>query len=220
MIKFLLNLIFNGSNYKLGESTEPRRPEFSQIPAETENIQFTVIGNTDMRIGKVLSGGNSVYMEVIEKVIPMKIYITVDDILTSSGRYPERAKHIECTDEVKTNAAKLCDLVNSLLTEIKWTKDISISSGFRPSEVNAKVKGAAKKSAHQIGKACDVYQSKDNNELGKLIRKIQDNKGKQGTLGKHGLMMESLESTIGQNSSWVHLDLIIRSERPSMEFKP
>lgn len=150
----------------------------------------------------------------------MKIFITVDDIITSSGRYPERAQSPELTIEVKSNAAKLCDAVNSLLTEIKWNKPVSISSGFRPSGVNANIKGAAKKSFHQIGLALDIYQPKTNNEVGQLIRKIQNNQGKKGILGKHGLMMESLESTIGQNSLWTHLDLGVRSERPSMEFKP
>lgn len=150
----------------------------------------------------------------------MKIYITVDDVVTSSGRYPERANSPELTDEVKSNIARLIDKVNALLTEIKWSKPISISSGFRPSAVNANVKGAAKKSAHQTGEACDIMQDKNNNELGQLIRKIQNNEGAQGILGKHGLMMESLESTIGQNTSWLHLDTKVRSPRPSMEFKP
>ena len=86
----------------------------------------------------------------------MKIYITVDDIITSSGRYPERAKSPELTNELKTNAAKLCDAVNNLLTELKWNKPVSISSGFRPSSVNANVKGAAKKSNHMLAKACDI----------------------------------------------------------------
>jgi Peptidase M15 len=151
----------------------------------------------------------------------MKIYITVDDIITSSGRYPERAKSPELTDELKSNAAKLCDAVNGLLTELKWNKPVSISSGFRPSAVNAKVKGAAKKSAHQTCEACDIFQDKkDNQELGFAIRKLQNNRGKKGILGKYGLMMEALENTRGKFSDWVHTDVKIRSERPSMEFKP
>jgi hypothetical protein len=150
----------------------------------------------------------------------MKIYITVNDILTSSNRYPERAKDPECTDEIKSNAAKLCDAVNALLTDLKWNKPVSISSGFRPSGVNANVKGAAKKSAHQECLACDIFQAKPTNELGLLIRKVQNNQGKNGILGKHGLMMEAVEATVGKNSLWVHLDLKVRSERPSMEFKP
>lgn len=151
----------------------------------------------------------------------MKIYITVDDVITSSGRYPERAKSSELTAEVKSNIAKLVDKVNALLTEIKWDKEISVSSGFRPSGVNANVKGAAKKSAHMTGKALDILQNKkDKQELGYLIRKIQNNEGKKGLLGRHGLMMEKIEKTLGQNTDWVHLDVIERTERPSMEFLP
>ena len=74
----------------------------------------------------------------------MKIYITVDDVITSSGRYPERKESPELTDEVKSNIAGLVDKVNRLLTELKWNKNVSISSGFRPSNVNIKTKGAAK----------------------------------------------------------------------------
>mgnify|MGYP006921285096 CR=1 FL=1 len=151
----------------------------------------------------------------------MKIFITVDDVITSSGRYPERAKSSELTDEVKSNMGKLVDAVNNLLTDIKWTKEVSISSGFRPSSVNAGVKGAAKKSAHMTGEAVDLLQNKkDKQELGMLIRKTQNNQGKQGILAKYGLMMEKLENTIGNNTDWVHLDVRVRSERPSMEFIP
>jgi uncharacterized protein YcbK (DUF882 family) len=107
-----------------------------------------------------------------------------------------------------------------LLTELKWNKPVSISSGFRPSAVNANVKGASKKSLHQQCLALDIFQAKPTNELGLLIRKIQNNQGKKGILGKYGLMMEAIEATVGQNSLWCHLDLGKRSERPSMEFKP
>lgn len=150
----------------------------------------------------------------------MKIYITVDDVITSSGRYPDRANSPELTDEVKSNIEKLVDKVNALLNELNWEGGISISSGFRPSAVNSKVKGAAKKSAHQTGEALDIMQPKNNNALGLAIRIIQNNQGVNGILGKHGLMMESLEATVGTSTSWTHLDMKIRSPRPSMEFKP
>lgn len=140
--------------------------------------------------------------------------------ITSSGRYPDRAKSPELTDEVKKNAQDLIDRVNALLTEIGWTEKIDISSGFRPSGVNAKIANAAKKSAHMSGRALDVFQPKDNNKLGKLIREKQNNEGVKGILGRHGLMMESLEATVGKFSNWTHVDTVKRSERPSMEFKP
>lgn len=147
-------------------------------------------------------------------------YITLDDWITSSGSYPERAKSLELTDTVKNNAIELIKRVNALLNELQWQDKVRLSSGFRPSEINANVPNSAKKSAHMTGMALDIYQPLNDNKLGKLIRKIQNNQGKLGILGKQELMMEKLESTIGKNSSWVHLDTVKRNERPSMEFIP
>lgn len=154
------------------------------------------------------------------KIVAPTVFITLQDWITSSGRYPERAKSAELTEEVKANAEDLIKRVNNLLNIVGWTEKVTISSGFRPSGVNANVAGAAKRSAHMIGKAMDIQQPKASNKLGLLIRKIQDNKGKAGILGQSGLMMEALESTIGQNTAWAHLDTVVRTERPSMEFKP
>lgn len=153
-------------------------------------------------------------------VKPWKMYIGPQDIITSSGRYPERAKSSELTTQVLSNIDRLCNAVNNLLNEIQWQGEISISSGFRTSASNAATAGAAKKSSHMLGLAIDIVQPLKDNTLGKKIRQAQNNQGKKGILGRYGLMMESIEVTVGQNTSWVHLDLIPRSERPSMEFKP
>lgn len=146
--------------------------------------------------------------------------MTLQDWITSSGRYPERAASPELTPDVAANAQKLVNAVNALLAELGWSQAVSISSGFRPAAVNAATPGAAKKSAHSTGLAVDIMQPKGHNELGLLIRKHQGNQGASGLLGRHGLMMESLEATIGTNTTWVHLDLVARSPRPSCEFKP
>lgn len=146
--------------------------------------------------------------------------ITLEDWITSSGRYPERKNSKHLTQEVLAEASLLVKAVNKMLEEIGYDEKISISSGFRPPEVNQNVPGAAKRSAHMTGKAMDIWQPKSDNRLGKLIRKIQDNKGRSGILGLNGLMMESIEVTVGVNSSWCHLDTVQRTERPSMEFKP
>lgn len=143
--------------------------------------------------------------------------IKLDAWITSSNRYPDRAKSSELTAEVKNNAQDLLDKVNALLKDIGWTEEVSISSGFRPSAINANVKGAAKKSAHMSGLALDIFQAKPTNKLGLLIREKQKS---DKILEKHGLMMESLEATVGVNSLWVHLDCVKRNYRPSMEFKP
>lgn len=129
----------------------------------------------------------------------MKIFITVDDIITSSGLYPERAKSPELTTELKSNAAKLCDAVNGLLTELKWNKPVSISSGFRPSAVNANVKGASKRSSHMECQAIDLV---DNGELCLLFFKNQD------VAKKHNLYMEdprwTLRGKFGSLKGWSH----------------
>lgn len=148
-----------------------------------------------------------------------KAFITLDDWITSSGRYPERAKSPELTEEIKTEAQKTLDAVNALLNEIGWTDAVSISSGFRPSGANAAA-GGAKRSAHMTGLALDIFQPKVRNLLGEKIRELQNEQGRSGILGQYGLMMEALEFTVGKNSNWVHLDRVKRGARPSMEFRP
>jgi len=156
---------------------------------------------------------------VISEDAPPKarVHMTLEDWVTSSGRYPERAKSSELTDEVIAAATDLVVRVNALLNDLGWEEPVSISSGFRPSAVNANVSGASKKSAHMTGKALDIFQEKPGNRLGELIRSEHK---KSQILKKHGLMMEALEATVGKNSNWVHLDTVPRSERASYEFKP
>lgn len=141
--------------------------------------------------------------------------LTVKDYLTSSNRFPDREALAD--NEVRTNAEILLSKVNALLEEIAWSEPLSISSGFRPAAVNANVPGAAKKSAHITGLALDLYQPKENNKLGALIRATHK---ANGLLKRHGLMMEALEVTVGQNSNWVHLDMVPRSDRSNREFRP
>jgi hypothetical protein len=148
-----------------------------------------------------------------------RVYITLEDWITSSGRYPDRAKSPELTGEIKKEAQKTVDHVNALLNELDWQEKVSISSGFRPSGANAAA-GGAKRSAHMTGLALDIMQPKPTNKLGLAIRAAQANKGSEGILGRHELMMEALEATVGVHSLWLHLDRVKRSPRPSMEFKP
>lgn len=147
------------------------------------------------------------------------VFITAQDILSSSGTYPKRLQSPELTDEVRANAEKLATQVNKLLNLIGWKEKIIVTSGFRPSAVNSQIANAAKKSAHQIGLAVDIFDEKDQ-RLGYLIRQKQNNDGVKGILGQCGLMMEHLDSTRGSYTNWVHLDMKPRTERASMEFKP
>lgn len=132
--------------------------------------------------------------------------LTVEDLITASGKYPDRAKSKELTTEVRDNLKTLSGKVNALLEEIKYSA--KVSSGFRPSSVNANIKNAAKKSLHMSGKAVDLEDA--TGVLKGLILKRPD------LLLKYGLWMEDGSSTPG----WCHLDTGTRTERPIRVFKP
>jgi hypothetical protein len=133
--------------------------------------------------------------------------ISLQDWITSSGKYPERAKSNELTEDVVNNAMILLLRVNNLLKDLNFSV-MKVSSGFRPSDVNAKI-GGAKKSAHMTGKAIDLIDDNDQH-VGKMIALRPD------LLKKHGLMIENIKST----KNWVHLDWVERSYRESMMFNP
>jgi hypothetical protein len=147
----------------------------------------------------------------------MKNRLTESDIVTSSGKYPERQKSPELTQEVLSNIKTLANKINALLEHIKWSEEVVVSSGFRPSAINASVKGAAAKSSHTLGMAVDIVQPKNNNKLAKAIEEAQK---KDRILTKLGLWMEDPTVTVGQNTAWVHLDFKNRPDRPSRVFKP
>jgi hypothetical protein len=130
------------------------------------------------------------------------------DVITSSGRYPDRANSLELDKVVRSNIKDLVDRVNALLVDLA-IESASISSGFRPSSVNAKIKNAAKKSLHMIGRALDLVDRD-----GSIARRIQND---PSILKKHGLWLEDPEFTKG----WCHLDTsITRLDRPIRIFKP
>lgn len=144
--------------------------------------------------------------------------ITLKEYLTASGSYPEREKHKELTPELLKNAEKLLTQVNQLLKDLGVEK-ATISSGFRPSEVNAATAGAAKKSLHTQCLAIDILDSK-NQELANKINKLE-NESKDGFLVKYGLWLEHPGATKGKNQNWCHLDLSTsRSPRKVRVFKP
>jgi uncharacterized protein YcbK (DUF882 family) len=121
--------------------------------------------------------------------------ITRNDVITASGSYPERLKSKELTQEVTDNIDKLIIPVNNLLAEL-GIKSVKISSGFRPSAINAAVANAAKKSAHQSGEAVDIIDDKGQSLAKKITLKL---------LEKYDLYMEDPAYTIGKNTNWVHL---------------
>lgn len=131
--------------------------------------------------------------------------ISREDYITASGKYPERLKSTELTLEVEANIKRLLLVVNSLLKELGIVGAV-VSSGFRPSAVNAQIKNSAKKSAHMVGLAIDIVGV----DLAKLLLK------KPELLKKHGLWLEHPDYT----KTWTHLDLISRSARKIQVFIP
>lgn len=132
--------------------------------------------------------------------------LTLEDWITSSGKFPERATSPELTGDVEIAATILLEKVNTLLFNAGIAEAI-ISSGFRPSAVNAKI-GGAKKSAHMSGLAIDLEDAKG--VIKDLVKKYPK------TLRRLGLFMEDPAST----PTWCHLDYVDRVDRPNRIFKP
>ena len=145
--------------------------------------------------------------DLIPEPKPQKNYLDLSDLITSSGKYPDRANHPELTPEVIANLEQLLKQVTALLNDLK-VDHVEVSSGFRPSTVNANIPNAAKKSLHMIGKAVDLADP--TNALDKLIESHPE------LLEKHGLWLESPLTT----PSWAHLDIGIRSARKIRIFIP
>lgn len=119
----------------------------------------------------------------------------------------------ELTPEIINKAKTLLDKVNRLLLIIVWDEEVEITSGWRPESLNAKVKGASKKSAHTLGMAIDIKDDKKQS----LAKRIRENIDMLKILG---LWLENPDFTKGQNTNWVHLDFKVRSERPENIFNP
>lgn len=144
--------------------------------------------------------------------------ITLKDLLTASGKYPQREKHKEVTAEVITNGKNLIDKVNRLLKDLGISQ-VVVSSGFRPSEVNGATPNAAKKSLHMTGQAIDIEDTKDQ-YIAKLVQSKEE-ASKKGFLVNYGLWLEHPDNTKGANSNWAHFDCSTsRANRKVRVFKP
>jgi hypothetical protein len=77
--------------------------------------------------------------------------LSVDDILTSSGKYPDRV--LSATQQVRINAQALVEKVNKLLTS--FGKVRSVNSGFRTISANNQAEGSPT-SWHLTGNAVDL----------------------------------------------------------------
>lgn len=138
----------------------------------------------------------------------MSDIISLEDLLTSSGKYKDRKDSLECTEEVKENAKELLIKVNQLLNELNIT-ECEVSSGFRTQEANKKANGA-KLSLHCLGKAIDIKDI-DNS----LDEKLNTPEGDL-LLKKLGLWQENPVYT----KTWCHLDNKDRGNRSKNQFIP
>jgi len=132
---------------------------------------------------------------------------TMKEIIKPEAFYMGRDKDFkdQLTEDLQGNAKTLLKAVNGLLTEL-GIEDAGVSSGWRPAAINKNVPGAAKKSLHQVCKAVDIIDDKDQT-LANLIMANPD------LLKKYGLWMEDPKSTKGKWTNWVHLDIGNRSDR-------
>lgn len=101
-----------------------------------------------------------------------------------------REVYYPLTEEMEQNLIKLLKALNPIREA--YGKALTISSGYRPSAINASV-GGAKKSNHLLCLACDFKDT--DGAFGKWCLANLE------LLEKHGLYMEDLASTKG----WVHL---------------
>lgn len=131
--------------------------------------------------------------------------ITLDELLTSSGKYVARAAEADAS--VRANALVLLKRVNALLTELKITH-VMVSSGFRTAASNASLPNSAKKSLHMVGKAIDLVDN-DSEIKGIILRN-------PSILTRHSLWMEDPFAT----PTWVHFDIGDRKDRPIRIFRP
>lgn len=121
--------------------------------------------------------------------------ITLDDLITASGTYPERRNSPELTTEILINLSELKTKVNLLLKRL-GVKSAKISSGFRPSKINSSISNAAAKSAHMTGEACDILDD-SNQSLTLSINKV--------LLEEFELYREDSDFTKGKYTNWCHL---------------
>lgn len=125
--------------------------------------------------------------------------ITVEDYLMG------REKLYDCSPTIREHAALTVSKVNALLAVLEeecipletHPKTLTIvSSGWRPPQVNAQVKGAAPKSKHMTADACDLYDPE-----GDIDEYLSDH---PDVLTALGLYMEHPSATKG----WCHVQTI------------
>jgi hypothetical protein len=116
--------------------------------------------------------------------------ITLHDFLM--GR--DQAYPADYTPQIAANAGHTVDQVNALLEAAGF--DGHVNSGWRPPALNAATRGAARRSKHMQGLACDLHDADGRIDLWCLDH--------PEVLERIGLWQESPASTPG----WCHLQTV------------
>jgi uncharacterized protein YcbK (DUF882 family) len=192
ILSFILNIV-----KKLFKEYEKK--ESAQVTEIVEKKEERLVQKTE-EVKKAVEENRE---EIIKEVI------SLNDLITASGAYPQRNKDPGLTKEVLQNLEILKNKVNLVLHK-KGIKKATVSSGFRPSAVNANIANAATLSSHITGEACDILDDKGQS----LARSIDS-----VFLEEVGLYMEHPDHTIGKNTNWCHLQTR-RTRSGNRIFKP
>lgn len=131
--------------------------------------------------------------EVKPESIKLKYEFTITEYLMGRDvKYP-------INDEQTANIVKLLNKVNLIMNEFYIDTQVlkrPLTSGYRPAEINATVKGASKTSHHTRCAAIDIADS--DKELANWLKL----KG-EGILVKYDLYIENTDIT----KTWVHFQI-------------
>lgn len=191
----------------VGKQIEKNNDNDSQEEIETQNV-------VNLFTEKAQALQEEKVEEPIEEEIPL---LTVEDVITASGTYPERLDSPDLTPDVRKNIQRLLSKVLPFLREL-GVSEVKLSSGFRPASSNSSA-GGAKKSLHMSGFAIDIIDD-DDQTLAKKIREQAEQLGSDDLLHKYGLWMEHEDHTKGKYTNWVHVDIGTRREREVRIFIP
>lgn len=115
-----------------------------------------------------------------------------------------RDKTAPIDDEMRTSALHLISKVNELLEHFYASESAasarSITSGYRPVEINTAVKNAAKGSHHQFCRAVDLLDT-DRKLMKFCLANLE-------LLQKLDLWMEDPRWTKGKVTNWLHLQVV------------
>ena len=123
--------------------------------------------------------------------------------LTEYWHDRESRYRLECTGQIRENAAKTVEAVNKLLAyaEIDGIIRDEVSSGWRPKSINDQTANAAKTSKHLTAEACDIEDA--GRELAQWCLLNLDK------LDICGLWIEDPRFTYSDNGKhWVHFQTV------------